>query len=109
MSEEERETEVNLNSDWGEDGEMDCDASDEEFDPSSIMDRVRGLCKYVRSSPQRRSQFEECVRASYQQSHFDLFNPKSQQQNRQNASIPHNLQSQMYLLPHLLESELFHP
>ena len=42
---------------------MDCDASDEEFDPSSIMDRVRGLFKYVCSSPQRRSQFEECVRS----------------------------------------------
>jgi hypothetical protein len=76
VSEEERETEVNLNSDWGEDGEMDCDASDEEFNPSSIMDRVRGLCKYVRSSPQRRSQFEECVRASYQQSAFRPVQPQ---------------------------------
>ena len=35
VSEEGKETKVDLNSDLGEDDELDCDASDEEFDLSS--------------------------------------------------------------------------
>jgi hypothetical protein len=50
---EERDTVVYYN--WGE--EVEDETSDENFDPASIIDRVREFCKFVRCSPQRRNLF----------------------------------------------------
>ncbi len=58
---EERETDV-FYFYWGKEQE---DNSDDNFDPSSIVGRVREICEFVRASPQRRKQFEECVKVCY--------------------------------------------
>jgi hypothetical protein len=68
---EERDTEVDFN--WGEEGED--EPSDENFDPASIIDRVREFCKFVRCSPQRRNLFEDCVKACYSSLPFHSLNP----------------------------------
>ncbi|EFX78644.1 hypothetical protein DAPPUDRAFT_320319 [Daphnia pulex] len=59
---EERETDI-FYFNWGKEQEYE---SDDNFDPSSIVDRVREICKFVRASPQRRKQFEECQRQQLQ-------------------------------------------
>lgn len=58
---------------WGE--EVEDETSDENFDPASIIDRVREFCKFVRCSPQRRNLFEDCVKACYSSLSFHSLNP----------------------------------
>ena len=65
---EERETKV-VDFNWGEERE---DEGDNTFDPASIVDRVREFCKFVRASPQRRKQFEDCVKDCYSASFHPL-------------------------------------
>ena len=70
---EDRETDV-FDFNWGKEfeDETECDAN---FDPASIVDRVREFCKFVRASPQRQKQFEDCVKDCYSASFRPLSQP----------------------------------
>ena len=70
---EDRETDV-FDFNWGKEfeDETECDAN---FDPASIVDRVREFCKFVRASPQRRKKSEDCVKDCYSASFRPLSQP----------------------------------